>query len=188
MNVVETILNFLYVYMAAIDGRPQLRATAPLVGLSVAIMTFWKTALYWLQVSKFLTHAPPSLFRNLFNHSTCLYCRTIFLVLKVGVSQDTTKRTTFWSCLLFQMAFGLWFPPLFLYTFTWKSALICSLLLDLDLNQMDQREVPEVELERASSRSKQEGCGGAKKRRNTSRTKEESKDQSTTRKIAMHCY
>ncbi|UZJ55161.1 hypothetical protein CBS101457_004481 [Exobasidium rhododendri] len=49
MNIVETLLNFLYVYMAAIDGRPRLRALAPLVGLSVAIMTFWKTALYWLQ-------------------------------------------------------------------------------------------------------------------------------------------
>jgi hypothetical protein len=49
MNIVETLMNFLYVYMAAIDGRPQLRAVAPLVGLSVALMTFWKTVLYWLQ-------------------------------------------------------------------------------------------------------------------------------------------
>lgn len=54
MNIVETILNFLYVYMAAIDGRPSLRAVSPLVGLSVALMTFWKTVLYWLQVSLFL--------------------------------------------------------------------------------------------------------------------------------------
>lgn len=49
MNIVETVLNFVYVYMAAIDGRPQMRALAPLVGFSVALMTFWKTALYWLQ-------------------------------------------------------------------------------------------------------------------------------------------
>jgi hypothetical protein len=48
MNIVETILNFLYVFMAT--GKPQLKAVAPLVGLSVALMTFWKTALYWLQV------------------------------------------------------------------------------------------------------------------------------------------
>ena len=52
MNVVETILNFLYVYLAAIDGRPQARAVSPLVGFSVALMTFWKTVLYWLQVSR----------------------------------------------------------------------------------------------------------------------------------------
>jgi hypothetical protein len=48
MNIVETILNLLYVFMAT--GKPQLKAVAPLVGLSVALMTFWKTALYWLQV------------------------------------------------------------------------------------------------------------------------------------------
>lgn len=49
MNIIETILNFAYVYMAAIDGRPAWRAASPVLGLSVALMTFWKTVLYWLQ-------------------------------------------------------------------------------------------------------------------------------------------
>jgi hypothetical protein len=52
MNIVETILNFLYVYMAT--GRPELKAVSPLIGLSVALMTFWKTVLYWLQVRQCL--------------------------------------------------------------------------------------------------------------------------------------
>lgn len=50
MNIVETILNFTYVYLAAVQPNARLRAVAPIVGFTSAIMTFWKTALYWLQV------------------------------------------------------------------------------------------------------------------------------------------
>jgi hypothetical protein len=50
LNVVETILNFAYVYLAAVQQNARLRAIAPIVGFSSVIMTFWKTALYWMQV------------------------------------------------------------------------------------------------------------------------------------------
>lgn len=49
MNVVETVLNFTYVYLAAFQPNVRLRASAPVIGFAAVIMTFWKTVLYWLQ-------------------------------------------------------------------------------------------------------------------------------------------
>lgn len=46
MNVVETFLNFLYLYLL---GREDVSVgQANLVGFSSALMTFSKTILYWL--------------------------------------------------------------------------------------------------------------------------------------------
>ncbi|KAF7324659.1 hypothetical protein MKEN_00507400 [Mycena kentingensis (nom. inval.)] len=45
MNVVETLLNLIYVYTAHVKAWP----SAPLIGLSAAVMTLSKTVLYWLQ-------------------------------------------------------------------------------------------------------------------------------------------
>ncbi|PWN33472.1 uncharacterized protein FA14DRAFT_156167 [Meira miltonrushii] len=49
MNIVETILNFSYVYLAAYQSNARLRAIAPVIGFTAAIATFWKTVLYWAQ-------------------------------------------------------------------------------------------------------------------------------------------
>jgi hypothetical protein len=45
MNVVETFLNIAYLYLAHISNW----IPAPVVGFAAAVMTFSKTALYWLQ-------------------------------------------------------------------------------------------------------------------------------------------
>jgi len=45
MNVIETLLNLYYVYLQHLVGSP----SAPLVGLSTAVMTLSKTVLYWAQ-------------------------------------------------------------------------------------------------------------------------------------------
>ncbi len=45
MNVIETLLNLYYVYLQHFVGSP----SAPLVGLSTAVMTLSKTVLYWAQ-------------------------------------------------------------------------------------------------------------------------------------------
>ncbi|EKM77576.1 hypothetical protein AGABI1DRAFT_101621 [Agaricus bisporus var. burnettii JB137-S8] len=44
MNVVETILNLVYIYLAHGVQSP----SAPVVGLSAVVMTLAKTVLYWL--------------------------------------------------------------------------------------------------------------------------------------------
>jgi hypothetical protein len=44
MNVIETFLNILYLYLAHVS----LSSTAPLVGFASAVMTLAKTMLYWL--------------------------------------------------------------------------------------------------------------------------------------------
>ena len=48
LNIVETILNFSYLYLAH-RASPPYAAVAPLVGFTAVIMTESKTALYWLQ-------------------------------------------------------------------------------------------------------------------------------------------
>jgi hypothetical protein len=45
MNVIETLLNISYLYLAHIAQWPP----APIVGFVSAAMTLAKTALYWLQ-------------------------------------------------------------------------------------------------------------------------------------------
>ena len=45
MNIVETLLNLYYLYLAHISDS----ASAPLVGFSGALMTLSKTLLYWAQ-------------------------------------------------------------------------------------------------------------------------------------------
>ncbi|KAF7303845.1 hypothetical protein MIND_00614400 [Mycena indigotica] len=45
LNVIETLLNVLYVYLAHVKAWPP----ASLVGLSAATMTLSKTVLYWVQ-------------------------------------------------------------------------------------------------------------------------------------------
>lgn len=45
LNVVETLLNITYLYLAHVSPTP----AAPLIGLTSATMTFSKTLLYWLQ-------------------------------------------------------------------------------------------------------------------------------------------
>jgi len=45
MNLIETFLNFVYVYQVHIDPTP----AAPLVGIVAATMTLSKTVLYWVQ-------------------------------------------------------------------------------------------------------------------------------------------
>ncbi|PWO00490.1 hypothetical protein FA09DRAFT_327918 [Tilletiopsis washingtonensis] len=48
LNIVETILNFSYLYLAH-RASPPYAAVAPLVGFTAVVMTESKTALYWLQ-------------------------------------------------------------------------------------------------------------------------------------------
>jgi hypothetical protein len=48
LNIVETILNFSYLYLAY-RASPPYAAVAPLVGFTAVVMTESKTALYWLQ-------------------------------------------------------------------------------------------------------------------------------------------
>ena len=45
MNVIENLLNMLYLYLAHVTGSP----VAPLIGFTSATMTLSKTVLYWLQ-------------------------------------------------------------------------------------------------------------------------------------------
>ncbi|KAL1664502.1 hypothetical protein GGF50DRAFT_101691 [Schizophyllum commune] len=45
LNIVETILNIIYLYLAHVSSSPK----APLIGFAAATMTLWKTVLYWLQ-------------------------------------------------------------------------------------------------------------------------------------------
>ncbi|KZV73388.1 hypothetical protein PENSPDRAFT_648925 [Peniophora sp. CONT] len=45
MNVVETVLNLHYLYLAHVRASP----IAPVVGFATAVMTLSKTLLYWLQ-------------------------------------------------------------------------------------------------------------------------------------------
>lgn len=45
MNIIETLLNLYYLYLAHISDS----ASAPLVGFSAALMTLSKTVLYWAQ-------------------------------------------------------------------------------------------------------------------------------------------
>jgi len=45
MNVVETLLNILYLYLAHVAKWPP----APIIGFASAALTLGKTALYWLQ-------------------------------------------------------------------------------------------------------------------------------------------
>ncbi|KAJ7054162.1 hypothetical protein C8F01DRAFT_1164141 [Mycena amicta] len=45
LNVIETIMNLLYVYTAHVKAWPP----APLIGLAAATMTLSKTVLYWMQ-------------------------------------------------------------------------------------------------------------------------------------------
>ncbi|KAF9237464.1 hypothetical protein BU15DRAFT_63187 [Melanogaster broomeanus] len=45
LNLIETLTNLSYVYLAHVSGW----SAAPVVGFAAATMTFWKTALYWLQ-------------------------------------------------------------------------------------------------------------------------------------------
>ncbi|CEH18201.1 related to adiponectin receptor 1 [Ceraceosorus bombacis] len=48
LNVVETILNFAYLGLAHF-AEPRYLAVSPLVGFTAVVMTWSKTALYWLQ-------------------------------------------------------------------------------------------------------------------------------------------
>lgn len=60
MNVIETVLNFEYLYLAhtsAYGSAKICHPTAPLVGFAAAIMTLSKTLLYWLQ-GEHRTNAP----------------------------------------------------------------------------------------------------------------------------------
>ena len=45
LNIIETILNLIYLYLAHVSSSPK----APLIGFAAATMTLWKTVLYWLQ-------------------------------------------------------------------------------------------------------------------------------------------
>ncbi|KAH9919464.1 uncharacterized protein BXZ73DRAFT_92065 [Epithele typhae] len=45
LNIVETLMNIGYVYLAHVSGSPG----APLLGFAAAVMTLSKTVLYWLQ-------------------------------------------------------------------------------------------------------------------------------------------
>ncbi|KAI0035529.1 hypothetical protein K488DRAFT_16856, partial [Vararia minispora EC-137] len=45
MNVIETLLNIYYVYLAHVSASP----AATVVGFAAAVMTLSKTVLYWLQ-------------------------------------------------------------------------------------------------------------------------------------------
>ncbi|KAI5886367.1 uncharacterized protein SCHCODRAFT_02641559 [Schizophyllum commune H4-8] len=45
LNVIETVLNLMYLYLAHISDSPK----APLIGFAAAAMTLWKTVLYGLQ-------------------------------------------------------------------------------------------------------------------------------------------
>ncbi|KAF8629519.1 hypothetical protein AX17_005645 [Amanita inopinata Kibby_2008] len=45
LNVVETMMNFIYLYLAHVSQWPG----APLIGFSSAVMTLSKTVLYWAQ-------------------------------------------------------------------------------------------------------------------------------------------
>lgn len=47
MNVLENFFNFLYLYLAH-SGDPVKQSIAPVVGLTGTVMTFSKTALYFL--------------------------------------------------------------------------------------------------------------------------------------------
>lgn len=51
LNVVESILNFIYLYLAHVKATPRSIAVAPLWGLVAATMTLSKTVLYVLNVS-----------------------------------------------------------------------------------------------------------------------------------------
>ncbi|KAK0549057.1 hypothetical protein OC845_003318, partial [Tilletia horrida] len=48
MNIPETILNYLYVFIVTSTTSPQLRAVAPLIGFTATVMTASKTILYML--------------------------------------------------------------------------------------------------------------------------------------------
>ena len=45
LNIIETILNIIYLYLAHVSSSPK----APLIVFAAATMTLWKTVLYWLQ-------------------------------------------------------------------------------------------------------------------------------------------
>ncbi|TRM58478.1 hypothetical protein BD626DRAFT_183122 [Schizophyllum amplum] len=45
LNVIETLLNLVYLYLAHVTPSP----SAPLIGFCAATMTLWKTVLYWMQ-------------------------------------------------------------------------------------------------------------------------------------------
>ena len=44
MNVVENVLNIIYLYLVHVQGS----SVAPLIGLTSIVMTLSKTMLYWL--------------------------------------------------------------------------------------------------------------------------------------------
>ncbi|SPO34754.1 related to Adiponectin receptor 1 [Pseudozyma flocculosa] len=48
LNVAETFLNFVYLYLAHVRRSASAMAAAPLVGFAAVVMTFSKTVLYWL--------------------------------------------------------------------------------------------------------------------------------------------
>lgn len=45
LNIIETLMNIAYVYLAHVSQWPG----APLIGFGAALMTVSKTILYWLQ-------------------------------------------------------------------------------------------------------------------------------------------
>lgn len=51
MNIAETFLNFLYLYLVHLDGSLEALSLAPVIGLITVVMTCSKTVLYVFNVS-----------------------------------------------------------------------------------------------------------------------------------------
>lgn len=106
MNIIETLLNFVYLFLVHIQNSPQSIAVAPVVGLIAAIMTLSKTVLYWLNVST----TPSFHAAQTTNLDLAQSCRTTFAA---GARRVTTTGATLSISGSSPTAPGSSFPPLF---------------------------------------------------------------------------